>query len=278
MRSLETAASRGTAGWPHVRGWRGLLYLACGLICAFLVAPILVVIPFSFNASPYFSFPIENYSLRWYEAFFGDPQWRRALQKSLQVAALSTVLSTVLGTVAAFGLRRVSGLAHTIAFGVFLSPLVVPLVVSAVGIFYFFARLHLIGTVTGVVLAHSALSVPFVVLTVSAALSKFDPTLERAGLSLGASPLRVFVTVTLPAIWTGVFAGAIFAFVTSWDEVVVVIFIATADQYTLPRLMWAGIRENVNPTLLAAAVMITAVSLLLMLCAAAAQRSEERTR
>lgn len=262
---------------PGVRrlwNWRVLLYVVCALICVFLIVPVLVIFPLSFNASEYFSFPIKSYSLRWYAEFFGDPKWQAALWKSLQIGVLSTIVSTFLGTAASLGMRRLSGPLRAGVLAVFLAPLVVPLVVSAVGLFYVFARLHLVGTVTGIVIAHSILAIPFVVITVTAALSKFDPVLERAGLSLGAGPVRVFFTVTLPAIRAGVVSGAIFAFVTSWDEVVAVIFIATAQQFTIPRLMWSGVRENISPTLLAAAVVITAVSLCLMLCAALIRRSD----
>jgi putative spermidine/putrescine transport system permease protein len=265
------------------RAWHGLLVACCLLVCIFLVAPIIVIIPLSFNASPFFTLPIEAFSWRWYESFFSSETWRAAIRNSVVVACCTTVLATCIGTVGALGLARLGVRLRTILLAVYVAPMVVPAVVSAVAIYYFFATIGLTGSIAGLVLAHTVLGIPFVVITVSAALEKFDRTLERAALSLGASPRMVFRTVTLPAILPGVISGAIFAFVTSWDEVVVTIFVASPGQFTLPRQMWAGIRENVNPTLLAVAVFLTLVSVILMATAAfvgwrrAAPRRERRT-
>jgi putative spermidine/putrescine transport system permease protein len=240
------------------------LYVLCGLICLFLIGPIAVIVPLSFNDGSYFTLPIEKFSLRWYDSFLGDPQWRLALRNSIFIGVLTTIFATVLGTAATLGLGKLRGRIRAFLFGIFLAPLVVPVVVSAVGFFYFFARIRLVGTFTGIVIAHVVLAIPFVVSAVAASLAKFDRDLERAGLSLGASPFRVFLKVILPAIGPGVVSGAIFAFITSWDEVVTVIFIASPPEFTLPRKMWNGIRENVNPTLLAVAVVLTVVSIALI--------------
>lgn len=257
---------------------RTALYLVCGLICVFLVGPILTIIPLSFNSSHYFTFPIERLTLHWYRSFIEDPQWRLALKNSVVIAFSTTLIATCLGTLAALGMSRMRQSWRTAILAVFLFPVVTPLVVTGVALFYFFASLRMIGNIWTIIIAHSVLAVPFVVVTVIAALTKFDRNLERAALSLGAGPLRTFFRVVLPAIAPGVASGAVFAFITSWDEVVTVIFLATPQQYTLPRQMWVGVRENVNPTLLAVAVVLTVVSVTLMTAVELARRHVRRRR
>ena len=245
---------------------------ACTLIFAFLIAPILVIVPLSFNAEPYFTFTEgmlrldpDAYSLRWYREIASNAQWTRALGNSLLIGAAATVLATVLGTLAALGLASRAMPARRLAMGLLISPMVTPLIISAAGMFFFYSTLGLSQTHLGLILAHAALGTPFVVITVTATLSAFDINLTRAAASLGAGPLRTFRRVQLPLIAPGVLSGALFAFAASFDEVVVVLFMAGEDQRTIPRQMWAGIREQISPAILAVATFLIVFAVLLLL-------------
>ena len=247
--------------------------IVCGLIFAFLLAPLLVIVPLSFNAEPYFTFTEgmlrldpEAWSLRWYRQVAGDGAWARALANSLFIGAAATLLATALGTLAALGLSSPAMPARRLAMGLLISPMVTPLVIAAAGMFFFYSTLGLTQTHLGLILAHAALGTPFVVITVTATLSAFDANLIRAAASLGAGPLTTFRRVQLPLIAPGVLSGALFAFATSFDEVVVVLFMAGEDQRTVPRQMWAGIREQISPAILAVATFLIAFGVLL-LCA-----------
>ena len=247
--------------------------IVCGLIFAFLLAPLLVIVPLSFNAEPYFTFTEgmlrldpEAWSLRWYRQVAGDGAWARALANSLFIGAAATLLATALGTLAALGLSSPAMPARRLAMGLLISPMVTPLVIAAAGMFFFYSTLGLTQTHIGLILAHAALGTPFVVITVTATLSAFDANLIRAAASLGAGPLTTFRRVQLPLIAPGVLSGALFAFATSFDEVVVVLFMAGEDQRTVPRQMWAGIREQISPAILAVATFLIAFGVLL-LCA-----------
>lgn len=267
---------------PAERAWYYSFRVICALIFLFLIAPIIVIIPLSFNSEPYFTYPMAGYSLRWYEAIFGDdPQsilWQRAIKNSVIVGVSATLLATALGTLAALGLRRANFPLKGAVMVVLISPIVVPIVITAVGMYYFYAQIGLASTIPGIILAHTALGVPFVVITVTATLVGFNQNLVRAGSSLGAGPARVFFKVTLPLILPGVVSGALFAFVTSWDEIVVVLFLASAEQHTIPRRMWSGIRELINPTITAAATMLIFLSILLMVTMEILRRRSERLR
>ena len=254
------------------------LRIFCGLVFLFLVAPLIVVVPLSFNSEMFFSFPMPGFSLRWYEEFFTGLQWQLALKNSVVVAVSATLLATVLGTLASLGLVRARIPFKGLILAVLISPIVVPIVIAAVGTFYFYAKVGLASTLPGLILAHTALGVPFVVITVSATLAGFDQNLIRAGQSLGADPVRVFFKVTLPLILPGVISGALFAFVTSWDEVVVALFLAGPEQHTLPRRMWSGIRELISPTILAVATLLIAVSIVMMTAIELLRRRSERLR
>ena len=243
----------------------------CVAVFVFLIAPILVVVPLSFNAEPYFTFTegmlrfdADAYSLRWYEGVIGDDDWLRALINSFVIGTCATVLATVLGTTAALGLSSPAMPARTAVMGLLISPMVTPIIISAAGMFFFYSRLGLAQTHFGLILAHAALGTPFVVITVAATLSGFDTNLTRAGASLGAGPWRVFRRVQLPLIAPGVASGALFAFATSFDEVVTVLFMGGLEQRTIPREMWAGIREQISPAILAVATMLIAFALALM--------------
>ncbi len=248
-------------------------YLAfCAAAFAFLVAPILVIVPLSFNAEPYFTFTEgmlrldpEAYSLRWYQNVVEDQAWRRALVNSLAIGAAATVLATALGTLAALGLASPAMPGRALITGILISPMVTPIIIVAVGMFFFYSSIGLGQSHLGLILAHAALGAPFVVITVTATLSGFDPVLLRAAASLGAGPLRRFFRVQLPLIAPGVASGGLFAFAASFDEVVVVLFMGGLEQRTIPRQMWSGIREQISPSILAVAVFLIAFAVLALL-------------
>lgn len=260
------------------RIWYVTFRLICCLVFAFLFIPIIVIIPLSFNSEPYFTYPMPGFSLRWYEEFFASPQWLLGLRNSIIVGIFATLVATVLGTLAALGLNRAEYPGKTTILAVLISPIVVPIVITAAGMFYFYAKLGLTGTLAGLVFAHATIGVPFVVITVSATLAGFDYNLIRAGASLGGDPLRVFFRITLPLILPGVVAGALFAFITSWDELVIAIFLASTEEHTLPRRMWSGIRELLSPTIMAVATMLIMTSILLMIVMELLRRRSERLR
>jgi putative spermidine/putrescine transport system permease protein len=249
------------------RIWHWALRLICGLVLLFLALPMAAVIPLSFNGEPFFAYPIHVFSMRWYNAVLASDSWRHAALNSLIVAVCTTVLSLLLGTSAAIGLNRSNFRFKPVIMGFLISPMIVPVVIIAVGIYFFFAKLDLVSTYVGLVLAHSALATPFVVIAVTATLAGFDHNLVRAGRGLGASPLTVFFRVTMPIIMPGLVTAALFAFITSFDEVVVTFFLAGIEQHTLPRQMWKGVREEINPSILAVAclLLITSVTFLSLL-------------
>lgn len=260
------------------RMWQICFNFYAAAVLLFLIVPVLVIIPLSFSSSSFLSYPLSGYSLRWYQTFFSSREWLEALGNSLLVAPLATLLATVLGVLAAMGLVRGEFRGKGLVMAIIISPMVAPVVIIAVGMFFFFAKLSLLNSYIGLVLAHALLGVPFVVITVVAVLKNYDRTLTRAAASLGASPLLAFRKVTLPLIAPGVFSGALFAFATSFDEVVVTLFLASPGQRTLPIQMFAGIRENLDPTIAAAASIMTAASLLLLILMEIMRRRSERMR
>jgi putative spermidine/putrescine transport system permease protein len=267
---------------PHLtllqRVWHYALWAICGLVLAFLILPILVIVPLSFSSGSFLSFPLPGLSLRWYQEFFTSAPWQLSLRNSLIVASATTVVATVLGTLAALGLTRANLPGKTLLMGLILSPMVVPLVIIAVGVYFFYAPLGLTGSLLGLTLAHTALAVPFVVITVAATLQGFDLNLSRAGASLGASPAVVFFRIILPLILPGVISGALFAFVTSFDEVVVALFLTGPQERTLPRQMFNGIRENISPVITAVASLLILISVLLLTTVELLRRRNERLR
>jgi putative spermidine/putrescine transport system permease protein len=260
------------------RTWYYTYRLVCALVLFFLVAPILVIIPLSFNAGAFFTYPLAGVSLRWYREFVGSAAWRRALENSVMIGLGATLVATILGTLAALGLNRARLPFRTVMVAILLSPMAVPVVIAGVGMFYLYARVGLASTVSGLILAHAALGIPFVFITVSAVLSTLDQNLVRAAESLGAGPVRVLLQVILPLVLPGVVSGALFAFATSWDDAVVVLFLASARQHTLPRQMWSGIREFISPTLLAVATLLVVLSISLMVAVELLRRKGERLR
>jgi putative spermidine/putrescine transport system permease protein len=248
------------------------------LVLLFLIAPVLAIIPLSFNAEPYFSYPMPGLSLQWYRDFFGNERWTGALLLSVKLAVTVTIVSTVLGTMAALGLARARLPFRSVILGVLLLPMILPVIIVAVAVFMFFGNFGLIGTFAGLALAHTALATPFVVITVTSTLSSFDWTLQRAAQGLGATPFIAFRKVILPLILPGVVTGALFAFVTSFDEVVVALFLSSAEQRTLPKQMFSGIREMISPTITAAATVQVVFSVCLLVGAELLRRRSERLR
>jgi len=238
-----------------------------GLVLLFLAFPIVVVMVVSFSSATYLTFPPPAFGLKWYEAYFGNPDWLRPTWLSLWVGAAVVVLSTVLGTLAALGIWRLPRTLRVVATALILSPLIVPVIVVAIGIYYAFARYGLVGTPAGLIFAHTCLAVPFVVTSVSANLAGIDPRLEQAALSLGATPTATFFQVTLPLIRPGVLVGALFAFITSFDELTVSLFISGSDAVTLPRRMWDDLRFQIDPTIAAVSTLTIVLTVILMGCA-----------
>ncbi|SDT02953.1 ABC transporter permease [Pseudomonas oryzae] len=250
---------------PIERVWFWFHRSLCGLILLFLILPVLVIVPLSFNSGTFLVYPLQGFSLRWYEEFFTAAEWLRALKNSLIIAPAATVLAMVFGTLASIGLTRGEFRGKALLMSILISPMVVPVVIVAVASYLFFAPLGLGNSYISLILVHAVLGVPFVIITVTATLQGFNHNLVRAAASLGAPPLTAFFRVTLPLIAPGVISGALFAFATSFDEVVVTLFLAGPEQATLPRQMFSGIRENLSPTIAAAATLLIGFSVVMLL-------------
>ncbi|WP_441258737.1 ABC transporter permease [Bradyrhizobium sp. 521_C7_N1_3] len=263
---------------PLEKSWHYLHRLICGAVLLFLIAPILVIIPLSFNSVPFFSYPMPGLSLRWYEEFFLTVRWQGALYNSMFVAMSVTLLSTTLGTLAALGLSRPNFPWRTAVMSLLISPMVVPVVITSVAVYFFYADMRLLNSYTGLILAHTTLATPFVVIAVTATLMGFDHSLTRAAAGLGAPPITVFFNIILPLILPGLTSGALFAFITSFDEVVVALFVASAGQRTLPRVMFSGIREEINPTIIAAATVLILFSITMLTTVELLRRRSQRLR
>jgi putative spermidine/putrescine transport system permease protein len=244
-----------------------VMRIVAALILVVMIAPIVVVVLLSFSSASYLTFPPPAFGVRWYREYLGSRDWLAATLLSLEVAVVVVVLSTVLGTLASLGLARLPQMARMLATGLILSPLIVPVIIVAIGVYYAFARYGLVGTPAGLVLAHTCLAVPFVVTSVGASLAGFDRRLEMAALSLGATPFGAFRQVTLPLILPGVLVGALFAFITSFDELVVSLFLSGANAVTLPRRMWEDLRYALDPTIAAVSTLTIAVTVVPLLWA-----------
>ena len=244
----------------------------------FLAAPVLAIVPLSFSAGSFLTYPLPGLSLRWYSDFLSSPLWTRALGTSLLLGAGTTLAATTLGTLAALGLANSRLRLRGVLMALIVSPMIVPVVVLAVGMTFVFSAAGLTNSLLGLLLAHTTLAVPFVVITVTATLSGFDPGLLRAAASLGAPPLAAFRRVVLPLIAPGLLSGAVFAFATSFDEVVLALFLSGPAQMTLPKQMFLSLRETISPTLLAAAVLMTLVSTSLLLAIELLRRRSARLR
>ena len=287
------------------RLWHYVFRFICGLIFLFLILPVLIVLPLSFNVEPYFSFTPgmlsldpEAFSLRWYKDIFrngmaapdepfdmawladtwNNAQWMRAIRNSFFIGICAPLLSTALGTLAAIGLSRSEMPYRRLIMSILISPMIVPLVITAAGMFFFYSKIQLSQTYIGVIMAHAVLGTPFVIITVTATLVGFDKSLVRAANSLGAGPIQTFFKVQMPLIIPGVISGGLFAFITSFDEVVAVLFLASPEQRTIPRQMWSGIREQISPTILAVATLLVLLSIVLLTVIELLRRRSERLR
>jgi putative spermidine/putrescine transport system permease protein len=249
-----------------------------GLVCLFLVLPSLIVVPMSFNADNLLRFPPHGFSLVWYETYFEREDWRAATANSLTIALAVTLLATALGTLAALGLVRGRIPLRNLYVFLMLTPMIVPPIVSAVSMYGVFAGLGLVGTVPGMVLAHTVLALPFVVINVAAVLQRMDWRIEQAARSLGASPLRAFFLVTLPMIRPGLVAAGIFAFIASFDEVVVALYISGSKAVTLPVQMWSGLRFEINPVVAAVSTLLLGLSVLSLVGVGLLRRMGSSTR
>ncbi|WP_283966948.1 ABC transporter permease [Tritonibacter sp. AK171] len=265
--------------------WHYSFRVICGAIFVFLITPILVVMPLSFNAENFFTFTPEmlrfdpeGYSLKHYRDFFTNADWQQALWNSLSIAPMATLLSVGFGTLAAIGLSQPHVPFRRAIMAILISPMIVPLIISAAGMYFFYSRIGLQGTYFGVVLAHAALGIPFVIITVTATLVGFDRSLTRAAANMGAGPVTTFFRVQMPLILPGVISGGLFAFITSFDEVVVVLFVGSAGQKTLPWQMFTGLREQISPTILAVATILVAISICLLTTVEMLRRRSERLR
>ena len=258
--------------------WFYLHRIICALILLFLITPVLVIVPLSFSESSFLVYPVSGFSLRWYENFFSSPAWMLGLKNTLIVAPLATLIAMVLGTLAALGFNRANFFGKAFLMSLLVSPMVVPVVIVGVAAYLFFAPLGMANNIWLLILMHAVLGVPFVVITVLATLEGFDQNLVKAASSLGASPVYAFFRVTLPIIAPGVISGGLFAFGISFDEVVLTLFVAGPDQFTLPRVMFSGIRENLNPTIAAAATLLILFSVVMLLTLEWLRRRGEKMR
>ena len=298
---------------PIERAWHYAYLVICGLIFLFLIAPILIVIPLSFNIEPYFTFTQKmlrldptGYSMRWYDLLltFGmaapdatrdgswwsdvwsNASWVNAAKNSIIIGFFATITATALGTVAALGLSRSEMPGKRAIMAILISPMIVPIIITATGLFFFYSSISISKwsifgweiPYLGIILAHATLGIPFVIITVTATLVGFDHSLTRAAANLGADPVTTFRKVQMPLILPGVISGALFAFVTSFDEVVVVLFIGGLDEQTIPRQMWNGIREQISPAILSAATLLVIVSILLLTTVELLRRRSEKLR
>jgi len=283
---------------PGQRLWHYTYLAFCGFVLFFLVAPLVVVIPLSFTSTPFLSFTPEmlsldpeGFSVRWYKGLFGicgnaedsistmcTDKWMTGAQKSLIIAVVSTITATVIGTLAALGLSSDHMPARRLIMALMISPLIVPLIITASGMAFFFATINLTATWVGIILAHTILGLPFVVITVTSTLVGFDKSLMRAGANLGGTPAYNFFKIQMPLIAPGMISGALFAFITSFDEIVIILFVGGPQQHTLPLQMWSGIRQEISPTILSAATILVLFSIVLLTTLEMLRRRSERLR
>ena len=276
--------------------WHYIFRIFCGIIFIFLIMPILVVMPLSFNSQDFFTFTPEmlkfepeGYSLKHYRDFFTNNEWQRSFKNSLLIAPVATLVSVSLGTLAAIGLSQSHVPFKRAIMAILISPMIVPLIISATGMFFFYSHVgnfledrigldkNFVGYVK-VILAHSVLGIPFVIITVTATLVGFDSSLTRAAANMGANPVKTFFKIQMPLILPGVISGGLFAFITSFDEVVVVMFVGSTNQKTLPWQMFTGLREQISPTILAVATILVAISIALLITIEMLRRRSERLR
>ena len=289
-----------TYATPVQRTYYYVYLFFCGVVFFFLIAPLIAIVPISFSHSPFMIFTEgmlawppepEAWSLRWYKNMVGNcsadvvsstvpcsTKWMTGTVNSFFIGITATLIATSLGTLAALGLSRPHMPFKGIIMAVLISPMIVPLIITAAGMFFFYARINLVYTFTGIILAHVALATPFVVITVTATLVGFDMNMVKAAQSLGAKPSRTFFKVIMPLILPGVISGALFAFITSFDEIVIVMFMGSLDQLTIPKQMWAGIRQEISPVILCMATCLVVLSIFLLTTVELLRRRSEKLR
>jgi ABC-type spermidine/putrescine transport system permease subunit II len=246
-------------------------------VLTFLMFPIFVVVPISFSSATYLEFPPKSFSLRWYVKYFSDPEWINATFTSFQVALLTMISSTILGAMAAFALVRGRFIGKSIVYAILLSPMIVPLVVSGIAMYFLFSNLNLVDTATGLVIAHTVIALPFAMLTMTTSIDNLDSRLEQAASGLGANRFYAMRRVVFPILLPGIVITAILSFLTSFDEVVVAIFLANTDTVTVPKKMWSGISLEITPTIAAASTILIAITVIVFICIDRLQQANTST-
>jgi putative spermidine/putrescine transport system permease protein len=246
--------------------------LFVGLVLAYLIVPLAIIVPMSFSGTRFLTFPPPSFSLRWYEEYFGNPAWMQATKVSLTIAALTVALATPLGVAAAYAISNSQSRLMRSLHMVLMLPLIVPIIIIAIGIFFVYAKVGLIATLPGLVLANVMLGLPYVITSVVAGLQSFDPAQEMVARSLGMNRLRAFLSVTLPQIKASVFAGGIFAFISAIDETIISLFVSGGQYQTLTRRMFTALRDEIDPTIASISTLLTAASFVLVLLAMSGQK------
>lgn len=241
---------------------KSLLGVFAALVLVWLIAPMVVIFPISFAGEASFQFPPRSWSLRWYEAFFHGDEWMNALRNSFLIAIMVAALALTLGTVAAIAMFRARNKLAKSVQALLLTPMIVPPIIAGAGVYIFFLKTGLVGTFFGFVMVHTTLALPFVVIAIGASLATYDTTYERAAASLGAGRLRTFTSVTMPLLAPGMLAGAVFAFVTSFDEIIIAQFMVSPSLETLPMMMYTSVMRTTDPTIASAAALVLSVTLI----------------
>ena len=259
IKKIGEISSKSRIDWAHVA-----LYTICGFIAFYLILPILIVFPMSFSSAEFLTFPPPGFSLKWFQRYFSDSAWLQPTYMSLQIAILTMLLSSVLGTLAANSLVRTRFWGKTAANNLILAPMIIPVIIISISLYGFFSKIGLLGSRAGLVLGHTMICVPFVVITVSASLKGFDESLEKAAMICGATRLKAFMKITFPMIRPGMISGALFAFIISFDEIVISMFLCGIETRTLPLKMWEGIRMEISPVISAVSTLLICLSVILL--------------
>jgi putative spermidine/putrescine transport system permease protein len=256
--------------------WKWSFYSFCGIVISFLLLPIFIIVPISFSSAKYLVFPPPGFSLQWYANFFSRQDWTGATLLSFKIAIFVTITATTLGTLAALGIVRGNFKYKNILYAFIMSPMIMPLIIVALASYFLLAKMQLIGSMLGLILIHTVISIPIVVVIVSNTLKNFDTTLEKAAAIMGAGRIRTFMKVTFPLIRTGVLSAGFFTFLTSFDELVIALFLGGATSLTLPRRMWQGLRMEIDPTIAAVATLLVLFSICILGLIMIIQRIAER--
>ncbi|MCK9505833.1 MAG: ABC transporter permease [Porticoccaceae bacterium] len=256
--------------------WIFFFRVLCIIILAFLLLPLIIIIPLSFSPDKFFSFPPTSFSFTWYQSLFSSDRWLQASLNSLLISVCATIIATCLGTLAGAGLAKYRSRTSNLVLGLLLLPMLVPIVITGVGIFFLDAYLGIAGTYASIIIAQALVGLPFVVITVTATLQGFDQNLIRAASSLGANPYKAFTSILIPVILPGVLAGALFAFAVSFDEIVITLFLVSPGKETIPVQIFSGIRDSINPEITAIASLLLLVSVLMMILAGLLLRDRDK--